>query len=202
VPSTALGEQGQTANTEAGSAASSEGEPESVNMIRSIQRELLPGLDRVTLTLGSDDTLTYESNQLTAPPRVYVDLAQVDVEPSLHETPYAYEDGVVRSIRVGRHPDLTTRVVLDLDEAASFTVSTLQDPVRLIVEVAHALPAAPEAGISASTLVGAAEAASTQRVAAREFVELQTLGGPNAFCPPPWTTPELCSRPNPTIFEV
>ena len=93
-------------------------------------------LDPVTLTLGSDDALTYESNQLTAPPRVYVDLAQVDVEPSLHETPYAYDDGVVRSIRLGRHPDLTTRVVLDLDEGASFAVSTLQDPVRLIVEVA------------------------------------------------------------------
>jgi hypothetical protein len=77
-----------------------------------------------------------------------------------------------------------TRVVLDLDEMASFTVSTLQDPARLIVEVAHSLPAAPEAGINASRPVGAAEAASGQPVAAREFVELQALGGPNAFCPP------------------
>jgi hypothetical protein len=184
VPSTALGEQGKTANTEPGRAASSQRAPESVNVIRSIQRELLPGLDRVTLTLGSDDTLRYETNQLTAPPRVYVDLAQVDVERPLYETPHAYDDGVVRSIRVGRHPDLMTRVVLDLDEMASFTVSTLQDPARLIVEVAHSLPAAPEAGINASRPVGAAEAASGQPVAAREFVELQALGGPNAFCPP------------------
>ena len=153
----------------------------------------------------SADTLTYESNQLTAPPRVYVDLAHVDVEPSLHETPHAYDDGVVRSIRLGRYPDLTTRVVLDLDEMASFTVSTLKDPARLIVEVARWLPAAPEAGISAATFVGAAEAASGQPVAAREFVELQALGGPNACCPPAcshWMIPEPCSRPKPTIFEA
>lgn len=173
----------QTANTESGTVASGEDDAESVNVIQSIERELLPGLDRVTLTFGANDTLSYESNQLTAPPRVYVDLAQVDAEPSLHETPHAYDDGVVRSIRLGRHPGLTTRVVLDLDETADFTVSALEDPARLVVEVAHALPSAP-AGVPASTPVGIAEVASGQPAAEREFVELQALGGPNAFCPP------------------
>ena len=180
VPSAVLGQETSAATQSSGTAAE-------VNWIRSIQRELLPGTDRITVTLGPGSGLVHQTGQLTGPPRLYFDLALVDVEPAVRDARLAYDDGVVRSIRVGRHPRQTTRVVLDLDQMSTFTVTTLQDPVRLVVEVASPLAAAPEPGPSASTAPGAVQAPvgqAAQTSAARQFIDLQALGGPNAFCPP------------------
>jgi hypothetical protein len=185
LPSTAVGQDGPAATAGVTNRASAgDGDAEAVNWIRSIERELLPGTDRITVTLGPGGGLVHQSGQLTAPPRLYFDLALVDVEPAVREAPLTYDDGVVRSIRVGRHPRLTTRVVLDLDQMSSFTVTTLQDPVRFVVEVARPLTTAPEPSPNASTAPRAVETSSVQPAAAREFIELQALGGPNAFCPP------------------
>ncbi|MDA1091786.1 MAG: AMIN domain-containing protein [Acidobacteria bacterium] len=187
LPSPALGQRaaGQAPGRQA-DAIADVGVAGSVNWIESIERELLPGTDRITVTLGPGGDLVHHAGQLTAPPRLYFDLASVDVEPIVSAASFSYTDGVVRSIRVGRHPRRTTRVVLDLDHMASYTVTTAQDPVRFVVDVARPMPAATAAPVNTAAVSAPAVSAVSQAAqtgAAREFVELQALGGPNAFCP-------------------
>ncbi len=188
LPSTALGQgaAGQPPGRPADATADA-GVAGPVNWIQSIERELLPGTDRITVTLGPGGDLVHQAGQLTAPPRLYFDLASVDVEPIVSAASFSYPDGVVRSIRIGRHPRRTTRVVLDLDHMASYTVTTAQNPVRFVVDVARPMPAATAPPVNTAAV--SAPAASTRSQAAqtggaREFVELRALGGPNAFCPP------------------
>ena len=101
--------------------------------LRSVAREVLPDLVRVTLEL--EDEVQYFSDHLNAPARLYFDLADTDADASLVNATLPYEDGdVVREIRLGRHPGQTTRVVIDVEGVESYSVYAMYNPYRLVVD--------------------------------------------------------------------
>ncbi len=101
--------------------------------IRAIRREALADIVRVTIDL--DDEVPYRSKRLDGPARLFFDLSGTYAPPPLRDATLTFDDSdLVREIRLGRHPGQTTRVVLDIEEVDSFSVYTLYNPYRIVVD--------------------------------------------------------------------
>ena len=97
-----------------------------------IQRTVMAGSVRVTLAF--DREVAYVEQRLTGPPRVYFDLHNVQLKGPLLDTVLTYPSDVVSKIRTGRHPDHVARVVLDLDDVSKYSVFTLYNPFRVVID--------------------------------------------------------------------
>jgi N-acetylmuramoyl-L-alanine amidase len=108
------------------------GAPRYPAMLRAIRRETLPDALRVTLELERETA--FHDERLDGPPRVFIDLQNTRPSHPLKDAALAFQDDVVRQIRVGRSQNLTTRVVLDLQDAARHSVYALYDPYRIVID--------------------------------------------------------------------
>lgn len=113
-------------------AAPSTAEPQARSTIKNITRTPIPGGMRVTIEM--DQETTYHTERLDGPPRVFFDLHSTDTVASLRDASFSFEDDIVREIRLGRHPQQVTRVVMDMDGAADYSAFTLYEPFRLVVD--------------------------------------------------------------------
>jgi N-acetylmuramoyl-L-alanine amidase len=125
-----------------------------VATIRDIRRTPLPDGIRVSIELDAESRYRYE--RLENPRRVFFDLKGTRALTSLQDAVLKFEDDVVREIRLGRHPNNTTRVVMDMEQVETCSVFTLYNPFRLVVdfkrEAAVTRPAGPIASGLASTV--------------------------------------------------
>ena len=126
-----LGEAGVTAET----AASLPPEVPTVTVdtvIRAVHREVLPDVVRITIEL--DREVPFYQERLDGPSRLFFDLKGTRTIASLVDATFRYDSGVVRHIRLGRHPGNTTRVVLDLEHVERYSVFTLYNPYRIVID--------------------------------------------------------------------
>jgi N-acetylmuramoyl-L-alanine amidase len=73
---------------------------------------------------------------------VFFDLQGTEAAPELLDATFSFSDDVVRKIRLGRHPNHITRVVLDLDNVEDYSVFSLYNPYRLVIDAVRG-PDAP-----------------------------------------------------------
>jgi N-acetylmuramoyl-L-alanine amidase len=130
--------------------------------LRSIERTVLPGAVRITLAL--DREVSYHEETLAGPARVFFDLRGVEAAPDLVDAVLRYPSDAVRQIRVGRHPNSTVRVVLDLEGVKRHSVYALYNPYRLVVDC-ETTPAATMARIVAPEPVPIVEPVTKPAVA-------------------------------------
>jgi N-acetylmuramoyl-L-alanine amidase len=97
-----------------------------------VSRTVLPEAVRVTLTF--DREVTYREERIAGPARVFFDLPGVSSAPTLQDAVLDYANDVVKQIRLGRHPDKTVRVVLDLEGVTKHSVFTLYNPFRIVID--------------------------------------------------------------------
>jgi N-acetylmuramoyl-L-alanine amidase len=112
--------------------------------LTAVQREVLPDAIRLTIELARE--VPYRSERIQGPDRVFVDLPHTRAVSPLRFAVLPYEDGSVRRVRIGAHPDGSTRVVLDLDGAGRHTIYALYNPYRIVVDVER--PAVPPSSSS------------------------------------------------------
>ncbi|MDA1093299.1 MAG: N-acetylmuramoyl-L-alanine amidase [Acidobacteria bacterium] len=125
--------------------------------LRSVSRETLPDLVRVTLELEAE--VQYVSDHLNGPARLYFDLADTDAAAPLVNATLPYQDGdIVREIRLGRHPGHTTRVVIDVEGVESYNVYPMYDPYRLVIDSVRMPAFASLAAVSTPTAPGLPDA--------------------------------------------
>ncbi len=110
-------------------------------VIGAIQRAVLANTVRVTLEL--DREVAYHEERISGPDRVFFDLKAAQLAPELVDAVLSFPDDIVRQIRTGRHPNGTVRVVLDLDGVARYSVFTLYNPFRLVIDCERAVAAPP-----------------------------------------------------------
>ena len=116
--------------------------PEGVVTVRGISRTALP--DGVRVSIEMDRELLFRQEQLENPKRVFFDLRGAHLSPGLRDKTLSFSDDIVREIRLGRHPQNTTRVVMDTEGVDSYSVFTLYNPYRVIVDFRRkGLAAAP-----------------------------------------------------------
>jgi N-acetylmuramoyl-L-alanine amidase len=100
--------------------------------IRAVHREVLPDVVRVTVEL--DREVAFYQERIERPARLFFDLKGTKTVPSLVDATFRYDSDIVRHIRMGRHPNNTTRVVLDLENVARYSVFTLYNPYRIVID--------------------------------------------------------------------
>ena len=93
---------------------------------------MLPDVVRVTIEL--DREVPFYQERLDGPSRLFFDLKGTRTVPSLVDATFRYDSDVVRHIRLGRHPNNTTRIVLDLEHVERYSVFTLYNPYRIVID--------------------------------------------------------------------
>ena len=102
--------------------------------IKDIRRTVLP--DAVRITIELDAEVPFHEERIADPARVFVDLPGTRAVPTLVDQTIRFDSDadVVRQIRIGRHPNNTTRVVLDAAGVRSYSVYPLYSPYRLVID--------------------------------------------------------------------
>jgi N-acetylmuramoyl-L-alanine amidase len=127
---------------------SSAGSPRRVtNALRAVKREVLPDALRITLEL--EEEVTFRSDRLDAPPRVFIDFENTRPIEAVKDATIPFPDDVVRKVRIGRQTESRTRVVMDLAGAGRYSIYTLYNPYRVVIDFTR-LPVAPSALIATS----------------------------------------------------
>ncbi len=110
-------------------------------LLKEIRRSVLP--DGIRLTVDLDAEVVYHQEEIAGPRRLFFDLKGVKAAPNLQDVSLKYDGDVVREVRLGRHPQNTTRLVVDLDGVSSYSVYPLYGPYRLIMDFRRAVAAMP-----------------------------------------------------------
>ena len=112
-----------------------------VTALNAIRRDVLPEALRITLELARE--VPFYSQRIEGPPRVFIDLQNTRPVEPLSGAAIPFPDDMVKQIRVGRQADARTRVVLDLRGAGRYSIYTLYEPYRIVVDFER--PAASDA---------------------------------------------------------
>ena len=91
------------------------------------------GVTTVAIDLQSE--VQYETHRLDNPDRIYFDLQDTVLAPSLNAKSIDVGDSLLEKIRVAQPLDGMTRVVLDTKGVSDFSVRMEQSPYRLMIEV-------------------------------------------------------------------
>ena len=88
------------------------------------------------MTIELDAEVSFHEERIPDPSRVFVDLPGTRAAPALVDKTLRFEGDadIVRQIRIGRHPNHTTRVVLDAADVASYSIYPLYNPFRLVID--------------------------------------------------------------------
>src|SRR5581483_3153183 len=145
--------------------------------IRDIHRTVTPQLVRVTIEL--DGEATFHDERIADPERVFLDLSGTRAAPPLVDKTLRFDADadVVRQIRIGRHPNNTTRVVLDAAGVGSYSVYPMTAPYRLVIDCVRSqdvkLSPAPAAEAVRPRLLAS-------HVLTRDWVKAYPQGSPRA----------------------
>ena len=124
-----------------------------VTTIRSIKRTVLPDVVRVVIELDSE--VAFHEERIAGPERIFLDLSPARAIPALLDQTLRFNSDadVVRQVRLGRHENRTTRVVLDAGGVGTYSVYAMYNPFRLVIDCTRGpAPAPPPALLAAKHL--------------------------------------------------
>ncbi len=98
-----------------------------------------PDYTRVVISLT--DSPDYTGNRLSNPDRLYFDIRNSKLKKELQKT-ISVGNGMLKTVRAGQFNETTVRVVLDLDKMTNYKVLTMEDPIRLIIDIYGEKPVA------------------------------------------------------------
>lgn len=159
-------------DTEADSAAAQTPDPVSTAGVRTaaageavqltdIHRALLP--DGVRVTLDLEGEVPYHQEEVGRPRRVFFDFKGARAASALQDATLKFDDDVVKEIRLGRHPQNTLRVVLDLDGVDAYSVYALYNPYRLVIDARRTSAVKPAVTANAAALVASLPSAPIEK---------------------------------------
>jgi N-acetylmuramoyl-L-alanine amidase len=131
--------------------------------IRAVHRDVLDEVVRVTVEM--DREVPFYQERLANPSRLFFDLKGTRTVSTLLDATLQYDADVVREIRFGRHPNNTTRIVLDLENVGRYSVFTLYEPYRIVIDCERLTQAALPAPVGPPTPAPAPVAAPTPAAA-------------------------------------
>src|SRR5579864_1060122 len=114
--------------------ATTEARPRATREVTAVRYWSLADTTRVAIKITGD--VHYRSNRVLNPDRIFVDF--FGARPHIKgRRSFSTEvgDKLLKRIRVGEKSPGVTRLVLDLESAADFSVSRLHKPSRLIIEL-------------------------------------------------------------------
>ncbi|PYV34900.1 MAG: hypothetical protein DMG22_04180 [Acidobacteria bacterium] len=99
----------------------------------SVRRWVGPNYTRIVINI--DGEVQFDARRLVSPDRLVFDLANARPDVSLVGNPLSVEDGFLKQVRVALYRPNVTRVVLDVERIQDFSVFSLPNPFRLVIDV-------------------------------------------------------------------
>jgi len=115
----------------AGVAKGQTGSSNDFTELTEVRRYSRAGYTRMVLYLSR--RTAYRAERLTLPDRVFIDLLGATPGASVRKA-MKYRSGMVRSVRMGHNRASVTRVVFDLGANAYYSVTSLSDPFRIVID--------------------------------------------------------------------
>ena len=101
--------------------------------VTDVRRWVGPNYSRIVIAL--EGQVKFETLRLANPDRLVFDLLNTRLSPALVGKTYPVEDGFLRQIRLGQYSSTVTRAVLDVDEIEDYSVFSLPNPFRLVIDI-------------------------------------------------------------------
>jgi N-acetylmuramoyl-L-alanine amidase len=131
------------ANVSASASANSDDSAASANDA-SVRRSVLPRVtgvrhwstpDYTRVAIDVEQEVTFASQRISHPDRIFFDLHDTKLASTLVGKTFDVDDGFLKKIRVAEFQPGRTRIVLEVDDLASYDAFLLPDPYRLIIDV-------------------------------------------------------------------
>jgi N-acetylmuramoyl-L-alanine amidase len=160
--------------------------------IRGITRTPLP--DGLRVSIEMDGEIAYHQEQLANPSRLFFDLRNARPVASLLDATLEYPGDIVKEIRLGRHPQNTTRVVMDMNGVEAYSVFTLYNPYRVVIDFRRT-GAPPPAPAILPRVAAASPAPASLSAPLAASVATSPVRLPEPGAPPPAAAAPIASVP-------
>jgi len=170
----------QRSNT---SASASVDDDESANAA-SARRSALPRVtgvrhwstpDYTRVAIDVEQEVKFGSQRISHPDRIFFDLRDTKLASTLVGKTFDVDDGFLKKIRVAEFQPGRTRIVLEVDDLASYDAFLLPDPYRLIIDV-HGKDIHGKQ--NRATVVARTDTAKTDTASAKSRWETSTTASP------------------------
>lgn len=104
----------------------------------------MASVDNIRFWTGEDSTRViidmaarakYAKERLLDPDRIYFDLSDASLNPAFSKRTFAIGDRVLKQIRIGQYRPGVVRIVLDTAPSVDFSVSEMNNPFRLVIDL-------------------------------------------------------------------
>jgi N-acetylmuramoyl-L-alanine amidase len=119
--------------THADAGQASDVKPKHFARVTAIRHWSTPDYTRVAIDVESE--IKFGSERLARPDRIYFDLRGTKLASTLVGKSFDVDDGFLKKIRVAQFQPGRTRVVLEVDDLASYQAFLLPNPYRLIIDI-------------------------------------------------------------------
>jgi N-acetylmuramoyl-L-alanine amidase len=157
-------------NANANDNANTDDAAESANAV-SDRRSALPRVtgvrhwstpDYTRVAIDVEQEVKFGSQRISHPDRIFFDLRDTKLASTLVGKTFDVDDGFLKKIRVAEFQPGRTRIVLEVDDLASYDAFLLPDPYRLIIDIhgkqkRTTVVAKSETSLTASPLAASAE---------------------------------------------
>lgn len=90
--------------------------------------------DYTRIVINLSENTEFIKNRLSSPDRLYFDIKNSRINKETQRN-IIIDNGMLKGVRAGQFSDSTVRVVLDLEKIRDYKVFTLEDPIRIIIDV-------------------------------------------------------------------
>jgi len=111
----------------------SEGRPSGLMQVTAVRHWVGPNYLRIVI--GVENEVKFVSVRLSNPDRIVLDLQNAHLSPDLGGKTFPVENGFLRQIRVAQFSPDVARVVLDVEKIESYSIFSLPNPFRLVIDV-------------------------------------------------------------------
>ena len=101
--------------------------------VTAVEHWSTPDYTRVTVDLDQD--VEFESQRIDSPDRIFFDLKNAYLPSALKGKSFDVDDGLVKKVRVAQFKPGKARIVIETDGNATYNVSLLLSPPRLVIDV-------------------------------------------------------------------
>jgi N-acetylmuramoyl-L-alanine amidase len=144
--SSAGGSSAGASGASASAGSGSDGAPESANdaNAENNRRSALPRVtgvrhwstpDYTRVAIDVEQEVKFGSQRISNPDRIFFDLRDTTLASTLVGKTFDVDDGFLKKIRVAEFEPGRTRIVLEVDNLASYDAFLLPDPYRLIIDI-------------------------------------------------------------------
>jgi N-acetylmuramoyl-L-alanine amidase len=118
---------------ESGTVTASDARRSTLPRVTGVRHWSTPDYTRVAIDVEQE--VKFDSQRILRPDRIFFDLRDTKLASTLVGKTFDVDDGFLKKIRVAEFQPGRTRIVLEVDDLASYDAFLLPDPYRLIIDI-------------------------------------------------------------------